>query len=46
MECMNCYAMLHYATVRWIHGSLTYVIATTTIDRKDKWLSVEISTLK
>ena len=46
MECMNCYVMLHYATVRWIHGSVTYVIATTVIDIRDKWLGVEMSTLK
>ena len=45
MECMNCYVRLHYATVRWINGSVTYVIATTAIDSRDKWLGVEMSTL-
>ena len=45
MECMNCYAMLHYATVRWINGSVTYVMATTAIDSRDKWLGVEMCTL-
>ena len=46
MECMNCVVRLHYANVRWINGSVTYVIATTAIDRRDKWLGVEMSTLK
>ena len=35
---MNCYVMLHYATVRWINGSVTYVIATKANDIRDKWL--------
>ena len=34
MECMNCYVMLYYATVRGINGSVTYVISTTAIDSK------------
>ena len=45
MECMNCYVRLHYVTVRWINGSVTSVIATTAIDSRDKWLSVEMSIL-
>ena len=44
MECMTCYVMLQYATVRWINGSVTYVIATTAIDSRDKWVGVEMST--
>ena len=46
MEGMNCYVRLYYATVRWIHGSVTYVTETTAIDKRDKWLGVEMSTLK
>ena len=45
MECMNYYVMLHCATVRWIKGSVTCVIATTALDSRDKWLGVEMSTL-
>ena len=39
------YDKLQYATVRWINGSVTYVIANTTIDSRDKWLGVGMSTL-
>ena len=39
------YVKLQCATVRWINGSVTHVIATTTIDSRDKWLGVEMSTL-
>jgi len=46
MECVNCYVMLHFATVRGINGAVTYVIVTTAIDRRDKWLGVEMITLK
>ena len=45
MECMNCYVMLHFATVRGNYGAVTYVIATTAIDSRDKWWSVEMSIL-
>ena len=40
------YVKLQYATVRWINGSVHYVIATTAIDSRDNWLGVEMSTLK
>ena len=39
------YVKLHYATAIWINGSVTYVIANTTIDSRDKWLGVGMSTL-
>ena len=40
------YELLCYVAVRWIHGSITYVIATTAIDRRDIGFGVEMSTLK
>ena len=45
MEIMNCYVILYYATVRWINGSVSYVIATIAIDSRDKLLGVGMSTL-
>ena len=39
------YVKLQYAIVRWINGSVTYVIANTTSDSGDKWLGVGMSTL-
>ena len=38
------YVKLQYATVRGINGSVHYVIANTTIDNRDKWLGVGMST--
>ena len=38
------YVKLQYATVRWINGAVHYVIATTTIDSRDKRLGVGMST--
>ena len=40
------YVKLQYATARWINGLVHYVIANTTIDSRDKWLGVGMSTWK
>ena len=40
MEIMNCYVMLYYATVRWINGSVSHVIATTASDSRDEYMVI------